>query len=118
MKTKDRPCSNLLSRYVLGIAIIPNIVFAISIYGCRSEHFAPFAMFMVVLFIPMTLYYIPPSFVSGGCGFVGQMGVGPENLIGFLIAVVFWSIVAFLASKSHSIIKQKKQTANKSSEPT
>jgi hypothetical protein len=85
-------------RYVVLIALIPNLIFAISIYGCRSEMFESFIMLGMVLFIPMTVYYMLPSLLSGGYGFAGQMGVGPVNLFGFLIAIVFWSVIASLVA--------------------
>jgi hypothetical protein len=72
-------------------------------------------MLGVVLFIPMTLYYILPSFVSGGHGFVGQMGIGPKNLSGFLIAIAFWSIIAVVMVKLKLHLNQKR--ANQSIEP-
>ncbi len=93
----------LFTRYLLLVAIMPNLIFTIIIYGCRSESAwtSCFSIAGLISFIPMTLYYIPPFIVSRGNGFVGQMGVGPENWIGVVIAIIFWSIVSFAIAKLH-----------------
>ena len=107
MNSTNRSFANLFLRHVLGIAIIPNLIFAAGIYGCRSGQFAGFAILGIILFIPMTLYYILPAFVAGGYGFVGQMGVGPEKLAGFIVAALFWSVISFLIVKLKMFLMNK-----------
>jgi hypothetical protein len=110
----------LAIRYLLAIAIIPNLIFPIIIFGCKypNSWSMYFSIAGLVAFIPMTIYYIPPLLISGGYGFVGQMGAGPENWTGVIIALVFWSSVAFIATKIHMKIAYRKNEENKQVELT
>ena len=82
----------LLTWYVIALVVIPHAVEAIAIYGSGDW----VSTFRLLCFLPMTLYNIPPFLVSGGYGFVGQIGVGPDSPIGFVIAACFWFCIAFL----------------------
>jgi hypothetical protein len=62
----------------------------------------------LVLFLPLSFYYFPPTILFGEPLFIGGIGAGPTGLAGFLVGCLFYSLLSLFITVVYYAVKGTK----------
>ena len=63
----------------------------------------------MVLFLPLSCYYLPPTIIFGEPLFIGGIGAGPTGFGGLIVGGVFYSLVSLIITMIYCAAKVAKE---------
>ena len=67
----------------------------------------------LILFLPLSAYYLPPTILFGEPYFIGGIGAGPTGVVGTIIGCISYSLISLVIA---SIISKASESFGKESD--